>query len=90
MKKKLSFFSFPISFLFEYLEKKQLQKANNLIIISNDWEQKLLSWNINNEKIKYIPNWGDIKNIEYLEKKAFKHNYILYCYSILINCYGKN
>ena len=69
LKKKLSFFSFPISFLFEYLEKKQLQKANNLIIISNDWEQKLLSWNINNEKIKYIPNWGDIKNIEYLEKK---------------------
>jgi len=50
-------------------EKKQLQKANSLIIISNDWEQKLLSWNINNEKIKYIPNWGDIKNIEYLEKK---------------------
>ena len=39
LKKKLSFFSFPISFLFEYLEKKQLQKANNLIIISNDWEQ---------------------------------------------------
>ena len=69
LKKKLSFFSFPISFLFEYLEKKQLQKANSLIIISNDWEQKLLSWNINNEKIKYIPNWGDIKNIEYLEKK---------------------
>lgn len=69
LKKKLSFFSFPISFLFEYLEKKQLQKANKLIIISNDWEQKLLSWNINNEKIKYIPNWGDIKNIEYLEKK---------------------
>ena len=69
LKKKLSFFSFPISFLFEYLEKKQLQKANSLIIISNDWEQKLLSWNINNKKIKYIPNWGDIKNIEYLEKK---------------------
>ena len=69
LKKKLSFFSFPISFLFEYLEKKQLQKANSLIIISNDWAQKLLSWNINNEKIKYIPNWGDIKNIEYLEKK---------------------
>ena len=69
LKKKLSFFSFPISFLFEYLEKKQLQKANSLIIISNDWKQKLLSWNINNEKIKYIPNWGDIKNIEYLEKK---------------------
>ena len=69
LKKKLSFFSFPISFLFEYLEKKQLQKANSLIIISNDWEQKLLSWNINNKKIKYIPNWGDIKNIEYLEEK---------------------
>lgn len=69
LKKKMSFFSFPISFLFEYLERNQLQKANSLIIISNDWEQKLLSWNINNEKIKYIPNWGDIKNIEYLEEK---------------------
>ena len=68
LKKKCLFF-FSNFILFEYLERNQLQKANSLIIISNDWKQKLLSWNINNEKIKYIPNWGDIKNIEYLEEK---------------------
>lgn len=75
LKKKLSIFSYPISFLFEYLEKKQLQQADRLIIISNDWVKKLSSWNVENEKIHYIPNWGDIENIQYLEKKpiSFLH-----------------
>ena len=69
LKKKISFFSYPISFLFEYLEKKQLNQADKLIIISNNWVKKLSSWNVENKKIHYIPNWGDIKNIKYLEKK---------------------
>ena len=69
LKKKLFFLSYPITFLFEYFEKKQLQQADDVIIISNDWQKKLLSWNVDNKKIHYIPNWGDIENIKYLEKK---------------------
>ena len=69
MKKKLSLLSFPVFYLFEHLEKKQLQQADNLIIISNDWIKKLSSWNVDKQKVHYIPNWGDIENIKYLEKK---------------------
>ena len=69
LKKKLSFLSFPVCYLFEYFEKKQFQQADNLIIISSDWIKKLSSWNVNKQKVHYIPNWGDIKNIKYLEKK---------------------
>ncbi len=69
LKKRLSLISFPVSYLFEHLEKKQLHQADNLIIISNDWIKKLSSWNVDNQKVHYIPNWGDIENIKYLEKK---------------------
>ena len=66
--------------------------GNDFLIIDNR-KQKVY---LNEKQIQKLSNrengigFDQLIYIENLEKKAFKHNYILYCYSILINCYGTN
>jgi len=62
-KKKIGFFSKFISSIFYFLEKKQLNKSNQIIIISKEFEKYLIKWKINKKKIHYIPNWGNISQI---------------------------
>lgn len=69
LKKKFSFFAFPIYFLFKILEKKQLKQADKIIIISNDFKDKLNQWSIDKNKIFFVPNWGNLKSINYHEQK---------------------
>ncbi len=69
LKKKLSILAFPIYYLFKFLEKKQLKTADKIIIISNDFKETLIKWSIDNNKIFFIPNWGNLKNINYYEHK---------------------
>ena len=69
LKKKISALAFPIYYLFKLLEKKQLKKANRIIIISNNFIKKLKDWNISLDKIDYIPNWGNLESINYSMSK---------------------
>jgi len=68
LKKKFSFFSYFISFLFTILEKKQTTLSDHLITISKDFNRTLLKWGIDKKKITFIPNWGNLDQIK-VEKK---------------------
>ncbi len=69
LKKKFSIFSFPIYYLFEFLEKKQLKETDKIIIISQDFKDTLIKWKIDENKIFFIPNWGNLRNINFYENK---------------------
>ena len=69
LKKKIFILAFPIYYLFKFLEKKQLKTADKIIVISNDFKETLIKWSIDNNKIFFIPNWGNLKNINYYEHK---------------------
>ena len=64
LKKKFSFFSFFISFLFTILEKKQINFSDHLITISKDFNKTLLKWGVDKKKITFIPNWGNLDQIK--------------------------
>ena len=72
LKKKISFFSIPISFLFKYFEKKQFKIADYLIIISDDFSKQLSTWQINQNKISVIENWGNLDQIKFNKKKNYE------------------
>ena len=72
LKKKLSILAFPIYSLFKFLEKKQLKFSDKLIIISDDFKNKLSKWKINLDNVYYIPNWGNLETIEFYNKKNTK------------------
>ena len=63
LKKKISYFSTIFTFLFKYYEKKQVRIADHLIVISSEFKYQLKKWNIENDKISFIPNWGNLKQI---------------------------
>jgi len=69
LKKNFSIFAYPIYALFEYLEKKQLMAASKIIIISSDFRKKLNEWSIDQSKIDFIPNWGNLKSINFCKPK---------------------
>ena len=58
--------------LFEYLEKIQLRAASKIIIISNDFRNKLKKWLIDQSKIHFIPNWGNLKTINFYKTKKVR------------------
>ena len=66
LKKKLSIIAFPIYRLFKFLEKKQLNQADKIVIISNDFRDTLFKWSIDENNIFYIPNWGNLKKYQLL------------------------
>lgn len=72
LKKKLSILAIPIYSLFKFLEKKQLKFSDKLIIISDDFKNKLSKWKINLDNVHYIPNWGNLETIEFFNKKNTK------------------
>jgi len=72
VEKKFYIFAYPIYALFEYLEKKQLRTASKIIIISNDFRKKLKEWSIDQSKIHFIPNWGNLKSINFYKTKKLE------------------
>ena len=50
LKKKISYFSLPISYLFKYFEKKQFKLADHLVLITKDFIPQLIKWRINKNK----------------------------------------
>lgn len=72
LKKKFYIFAYPIYALFEYLEKKQLRTASKIIIISNAFRNKLKEWSIEQSKIHFIPNWGNLKSINFYKTKKLE------------------
>ena len=70
LKKKLSVLAFPIYNLFKFLEKKQINQADKIVVISNDFKKILLNWSIDKNNIFFIPNWGNLKSINsYVDKR---------------------
>jgi colanic acid biosynthesis glycosyl transferase WcaI len=61
--RKFGYLAFIISFLFKYFEKKQVILADHLIIISKEFLSQLKKWRVRSDKISYIPNWGNLEQI---------------------------
>ena len=64
LKKKNSFLTFFVSFLFTFFEKKQTNLSDHLIVISKDFNKTLLKWGVKKKKITFIPNWGNLNQIK--------------------------
>ncbi len=65
LKKKISFLSLPISFLFKYFEKKQFKLADHLVLITKDFSYQLDKWGIDQDKYSIIKNWGNLDEIKF-------------------------
>ena len=72
LKKKISFLSLPISFLFKYFEKKQFKLADHLVLITEDFSSQLEKWQIDNDKYSIIENWGNLDEIRFNINKDTK------------------
>lgn len=64
--------------LWKYFEKSALQNADKIIVITKDFENFLSTWNVNKNKIDYIPNWSSLKDIVPTSKEnSFSKKYNL-------------
>jgi glycosyltransferase involved in cell wall biosynthesis len=74
LRKKFLLVSFFVGFLFEFLEKRQVRLSDKLIIISKSFEKKLLTFDRRKNKLFFIPNWGNLKQIKInpLDKDLYK------------------
>ena len=70
LKKKNSFFAVFISFLFAICEKKQTRLSDHLIVISKDFNKTLFKWGVDKKKVTFIPNWGNLDQIN-VQKKDY-------------------
>lgn len=68
LQKKFFFIYYPISFVFNYFEKKQFKLSNHIIVISDHFINQIKNWKIRLNKISVIKNWGNLKKINF-EKK---------------------
>ena len=68
LKKKLFFIYKPISFIFNYFEKKQFKLSNHIIVISDHFINQIKNWKIKLDKISVIKNWGNLEKINFEQK----------------------
>jgi len=72
LKKKNIFLSFVIYYIFKFFEKNQINFSSKIITISNKFNKQLKEWGVNNKKISFIANWGNVSQIKFNKKKNFK------------------
>jgi len=68
LEKKFKYLSVPIALVFKYMEKIQLYKSDNIIVIADSFLPILNKWGIF-EDINHIPNWGNLDNLNNNENK---------------------
>ena len=68
LEKKFKYLSVPIALVFKYMEKIQLYKSDNIIVIADSFLPILNKWGIF-ENINHIPNWGNLDNLNNNENK---------------------
>lgn len=68
LQKKLFFIYWPISYVFNFFEKKQFKLSDHIIVISDHFIDQIKNWKISLNKISVIKNWGNLEKINF-EKK---------------------
>jgi colanic acid biosynthesis glycosyl transferase WcaI len=61
--RKFWYFAILFSFIFKYVEKKQVKSSDHLIVISKEFFKQLNKWKVKSSNISYIPNWGNLSQI---------------------------
>lgn len=70
LKKKLLFLGAIIGKYYQFLERRQMQRSDHIIHITEKFCNQTDKWNIDRSKISVIPNWGALNEI----KVRSKHN----------------
>jgi glycosyltransferase involved in cell wall biosynthesis len=68
LKKKHPFLGGPVSWYYQRLDKRHLDKSHANILISESFIPKLDEWGIKRDKNHVIPNWGTLSDISPGEK----------------------
>ncbi len=76
LKKRNYFLGALISGHYKRVEKKQLQKSDAVVLITDDFIPLIRSWNIDSSKCHVIPNWAPINELHIAPKEnnwSIKH-----------------
>lgn len=68
LKKKLPLIGNLIGYYYSFLERKQMQKSDHIVLITKNFLPQIKKWKINLGKISVIENWGPINEIDMLPK----------------------
>jgi glycosyltransferase involved in cell wall biosynthesis len=68
LKRKIPFIGDIVGLYYKYLDKKNLNDANSIIIITDLFKKQLEKWKIDMSKVITIPNWGSLSEISISEK----------------------
>lgn len=68
LKKKLPLLGSLIGYYYSFLEKKQMQKADHIVLITKNFLPQIKKWKINIDKTSVIENWGPLNEINRLPK----------------------
>ena len=69
LKKKNNFFGPIISMYYKWMEQKQLQKSDAVVLITDDFIPLIKSWNIECSRCHIIPNWAPINELHVAPKE---------------------
>lgn len=68
LKRKIPFIGNIVGLYYKYLDKKNLEDAHSIIIITDLFKKQLEKWKIDMSKVVTIPNWGSLNEISVAEK----------------------
>jgi glycosyltransferase involved in cell wall biosynthesis len=68
LKRKIPLIGDIVGLYYKYLDKKNLNDANSIIIITDLFKKQLEKWKIDMSKVVTIPNWGSLDEISISEK----------------------
>lgn len=69
LKKKSRLLGRLVGSYFRYIEKKCLEAADHIIVISDDFYELLLKWRIDGNKMSVIENWSNVDAIPIVAKE---------------------
>ena len=68
LKKKLLFLGAIVGKYYQFLERRQMQRSDHIIHITEKFCNQTDKWNIDRSKISVIPNWGALNEIKVTSK----------------------
>jgi glycosyltransferase involved in cell wall biosynthesis len=68
LKKKLGFIGSLIGRYYQMIEKKLLKRSDHIIAIAESFEETIMDWSVQKDKVTVIPNWAPIEEMPMLSK----------------------
>ena len=68
LKKKIPLLGNLVGSYYSFLEKRQMQKADHIVLITKNFLRQIKKWRINEKRVSVIENWGPLDEIKILPK----------------------